>query len=228
MAATPRTEWTCPMHPQIVRDAPGSCPICGMALEPRTVGAVEGPDPELVDMTRRFWIGLVLTLPLLAFVMGDMLPGQPLRHLIPGRHVGLVAAGAGDAGGPVGGLAVLRAGLGVDRQSQPQHVHADRARHWHGVRLQRRRHARAWALPAVVPHARRRGRTLLRGRGRDHGAGAAGSGTRAARAEPDEQRDPRAASPGAGDGAPAAGRRHGRGCAARARAGRRPLARAPG
>jgi len=73
------------MHPQIVRAAPGSCPICGMALEPRTVGAVEGPDPELVDMTRRFWIGLVLTLPLLAFVMGDMLPGQPLRHLIPGR-----------------------------------------------------------------------------------------------------------------------------------------------
>jgi P-type Cu+ transporter len=85
VAARPRTEWTCPMHPQIVRDAPGSCPICGMALEPRTVGAVEGPDPELVNMTRRFWIGLVLTLPLLAFVMGDMVPGQPLRHLIPGR-----------------------------------------------------------------------------------------------------------------------------------------------
>jgi P-type Cu+ transporter len=85
VASGPRTEWTCPMHPQIVRDTPGSCPICGMALEPRTVGAVEGPDPELVDMTRRFWIGLVLTLPLLAFVMGDMLPGQPLRHLIPGR-----------------------------------------------------------------------------------------------------------------------------------------------
>jgi Cu+-exporting ATPase len=80
-----RTQWTCPMHPQIVRDAPGSCPICGMALEPRTVGVDEGPDPELVDMTRRFWIGLLLTLPLLVFVMGDMLPGQPLRHLIPGR-----------------------------------------------------------------------------------------------------------------------------------------------
>ncbi len=73
------------MHPQIVRDEPGSCPICGMALEPMTVSAGEGPDPELVDMTRRFWIGLVLTIPLLAFVMGDMLPGQPLRHLIPSR-----------------------------------------------------------------------------------------------------------------------------------------------
>ncbi|HEU4371436.1 MAG TPA: heavy metal translocating P-type ATPase [Methylomirabilota bacterium] len=80
-----RAQWTCPMHPQIVRDAPGSCPICGMALEPRTAGVDEGPDPELVDMTRRFWVGLLLTLPLLVFVMGDMLPGQPLRHLIPGR-----------------------------------------------------------------------------------------------------------------------------------------------
>jgi Cu+-exporting ATPase len=80
-----RTQWTCPMHPQIVRDAPGSCPICGMALEPRTVGAEEGPDPELVDMTRRFWIGLGLSVPLLAFAMGDMLPGEPLRHFVPGR-----------------------------------------------------------------------------------------------------------------------------------------------
>jgi P-type Cu+ transporter len=80
-----RQEWVCPMHPQIVRDTPGSCPICGMALEPRTVGVENGPNPELVDMTHRFWIGLVLTLPLLAGVMGDMLPGQPLRHLIPAR-----------------------------------------------------------------------------------------------------------------------------------------------
>jgi Cu+-exporting ATPase len=77
--------YTCPMHPQIRQKGPGSCPICGMALEPVTVTAEEGPDPELVDMTRRFWAGLVLTLPLLAFVMGDMLPSQPLRHLIPSR-----------------------------------------------------------------------------------------------------------------------------------------------
>jgi P-type Cu+ transporter len=85
VASGPRTEWTCPMHPQIVRDAPGSCPICGMALEPWTVGVVEGPDPELVDMTRRFWIGLVLTLPLLVSMVGDMLPGEPLRHLMSPR-----------------------------------------------------------------------------------------------------------------------------------------------
>jgi Cu+-exporting ATPase len=60
-----KTEWTCPMHPEIVRDAPGSCPICGMALEPRTVTAAVTDNPELRDMTRRFWIGLVLTSPLL-------------------------------------------------------------------------------------------------------------------------------------------------------------------
>jgi Cu+-exporting ATPase len=82
VAAPTREEWTCPMHPEIVRTAPGTCPICGMALERRTVVVDEGPDPELVDMTRRFWISLVLTIPLLAFVMGDMLPGEPLRHLV--------------------------------------------------------------------------------------------------------------------------------------------------
>jgi len=67
-----KTEYTCPMHPEIVRTEPGACPICGMALEPRTV-AVEEENPELRDMTRRFWISLVLTLPLLAIAMGSML-----------------------------------------------------------------------------------------------------------------------------------------------------------
>jgi P-type Cu+ transporter len=72
VAAT-RTEYTCPMHPEIVRDAPGSCPICGMTLEPRTVTADTGENPELVDMTRRFWVGVALTAPLLAIAMGSML-----------------------------------------------------------------------------------------------------------------------------------------------------------
>jgi len=67
-----KTEYTCPMHPQIVRLEPGSCPICGMALEPRTVTAEE-ENPELRDMTRRFWISLALTAPLLAIAMGSML-----------------------------------------------------------------------------------------------------------------------------------------------------------
>jgi P-type Cu+ transporter len=78
-----RTEYTCPMHPQIVRDGPGACPICGMALEPRTV-TVNAANPELVSMTRRLWIGAVLTLPLLAIMISDLLPGQPLQQLLAG------------------------------------------------------------------------------------------------------------------------------------------------
>lgn len=64
------TEWTCPMHPEIRRRGPGACPICGMALEPVTVSAGDGPSAELVDMTRRFWIGLALSIPVVALEMG--------------------------------------------------------------------------------------------------------------------------------------------------------------
>jgi Cu+-exporting ATPase len=67
-----RTEYTCPMHPEIVRSEPGSCPICGMALEPRMMSAAVEENPELRDMTRRFWVGVVLTLPLLGIAMGSM------------------------------------------------------------------------------------------------------------------------------------------------------------
>ncbi|HET8825187.1 MAG TPA: HAD-IC family P-type ATPase, partial [Terriglobales bacterium] len=70
-----KTEYTCPMHPEIVRQGPGNCPICGMALEPRTVTAEEVENPELRDMTRRFWVSLALTNPLLVIAMGGMLPG---------------------------------------------------------------------------------------------------------------------------------------------------------
>jgi Cu+-exporting ATPase len=67
--------YTCPMHPQIRQVGPGACPICGMALEPEMVTAETGPNPELADMTRRFWIGLVLTLPVFALEMGSHLTG---------------------------------------------------------------------------------------------------------------------------------------------------------
>ena len=79
-----RVEYTCPMHPEIVRPGPGSCPICGMALEPRTVTAHEEENPELRDMTRRFWISVALTVPLLGIAMGHMLPGMPLARMIRG------------------------------------------------------------------------------------------------------------------------------------------------
>ncbi|HXG30999.1 MAG TPA: heavy metal translocating P-type ATPase [Thermodesulfobacteriota bacterium] len=80
-----KIEYVCPMHPEVVRDNPGSCPICGMALEPRTV-TVEGEvNPELIDMTRRFWISLILTTPILLLVMSDMIPGHPLKHAFSAR-----------------------------------------------------------------------------------------------------------------------------------------------
>ena len=74
------TIYTCPMHPEVRQVGPGSCPICGMALEPEQVSLDDGPDPELIDMTRRFWIGLALTLPVFVLEMGSHLG---LMHLVP-------------------------------------------------------------------------------------------------------------------------------------------------
>jgi Cu+-exporting ATPase len=76
-APASRVEYVCPMHPEVVSDHPGSCPKCGMALEPRTVTADEA-NPELADLSRRFWVGLILSLPLFL----DMLPGHPLHWLV--------------------------------------------------------------------------------------------------------------------------------------------------
>jgi P-type Cu+ transporter len=75
-------EYTCPMHPQIVRDAPGNCPICGMALEPRTITVAEEENYELKDMRRRFRVSAVLTIPVFAIGMSDLIPGAPLQRLV--------------------------------------------------------------------------------------------------------------------------------------------------
>jgi Cu+-exporting ATPase len=72
-AASPSSRWTCPMHPEIVRDEPGACPLCGMALEPMD-GVGDERNPELDDMTRRFWVSLALTLPVFGIAMAEMLP----------------------------------------------------------------------------------------------------------------------------------------------------------
>ncbi|MCO5063602.1 MAG: heavy metal translocating P-type ATPase [Rhizobiaceae bacterium] len=78
------TLYTCPMHPEIIRDAPGDCPICGMALEPVSPSADSGPNPELVDFTRRFWISAALSVPLFVIAMAPMV-GLPLREWIGGE-----------------------------------------------------------------------------------------------------------------------------------------------
>ena len=87
MPALPTTkiEYTCPMHPEVVRDQPGACPICGMALEPRTITLHEEENLELKDMTRRFWVSVVLTLPLLLLAMSEMIPGRPVQHALSVR-----------------------------------------------------------------------------------------------------------------------------------------------
>ena len=79
------SEYTCPMHPEIVRNGPGSCPICGMALEPRVATLGDGPNPELVDMTRRMWLGAALGLPVFVLAMGDMVFGMGLGGRIDMR-----------------------------------------------------------------------------------------------------------------------------------------------
>jgi len=76
------TSYTCPMHPQIRRNAPGYCPICGMALEPLTPVNADATSPELRDMSRRFWIGLLLTLPLVLWEMASHLPGFNLQDYL--------------------------------------------------------------------------------------------------------------------------------------------------
>jgi YHS domain-containing protein len=81
-ATPPGTIYTCPMHPQIRQVGPGSCPICGMALEPMSVTAEAAPNEELIDMTRRFWIGAVLAVPLVLLEMGAHFPGLNLHHYI--------------------------------------------------------------------------------------------------------------------------------------------------
>jgi Cu+-exporting ATPase len=81
------------MHPEVVQDSPGNCPKCGMALEPRTATVEEEENPELRDMRRRFWLSLILTVPLLIIAMGDLIPGRPLEHLASLHFWGWVELG---------------------------------------------------------------------------------------------------------------------------------------
>src|ERR1051326_4306585 len=78
-------KYTCPMHPEIIRDGPGSCPICGMALEPLVASLEEEENTELTDMTRRFWTAVILTTPVFVLGMSDLIPGQPLQQIFSMR-----------------------------------------------------------------------------------------------------------------------------------------------
>ena len=80
-------EYTCPMHPEVVQQGPGSCPICGMDLEPKQISAEEEENPELVAMTRRFWVSLALAVPVLFLAMSDLIPGEPVQHWLGVRTI---------------------------------------------------------------------------------------------------------------------------------------------
>ena len=174
--------YTCPMHPEIVRDRPGTCPICGMALEPMTATGADDANPELDDMTRRFWVCLVLTAPLLLLAMAEMILGHSRsRGLSAGRS--LVGSSSrwrrrwsSGAGWPFfdrGWASVVNRSLNMFTLIALGTGAA--------YALQRRGDALPRPLPGLVPRPRRRGPGLLRGGGGHHDAGAAGPGAGAAR-----------------------------------------------
>ena len=183
-AAPAGTQYTCPMHPEIVRDGPGSCPICGMALEPMGVPTgEEGPNPELVDFTRRLWVSAVLSLPLLLIAMGPMV-GLPVREWLGEGLAAWLELALASPGGALGGAAVLPARLRFPRQPKPQHVDAHLGRRGRRLCLQRRGDAAARPLPPWHGRPWRRRTGLFRG-GRGHrGAGVRrpGAGAQGARA----------------------------------------------
>ncbi len=87
-STTNNSSYTCPMHPDVVRDGPGSCPRCGMALEPRMPAPAERDSSEFIDMRRRFRVSAVLSAPLVVIAMGDLIPGRPLEGLTGGAAAG--------------------------------------------------------------------------------------------------------------------------------------------
>ena len=187
------------MHPQVRQMGPGNCPICGMALEPVLATAEHGESPELRDMTRRFWIGTALTVPVFALEMGGHLvePPPPDRRSRPSNWIQLLL------GTPV----VLWAGWPFFVRA----VASVKNRSLNMFTLIALGTGAAWLysivgtvaprlFPSRAAHGRRRRADLLRGGRGHHGAGAARPGARAARAREDVRRHQGAARPGAEDG----------------------------
>ena len=168
-----------------------SCPICGMALEPRVV-TIEENNPELDDMTRQFWWSAAITVPMLAFMISEFLPDGHSRRYPHGWMNWIQLALATPV--VVWGGWPFCPWVGIGRQPAPQYVHAHRAGRRSRLRLQRHRHARPWNVPGFVPdHGR--GRRVLRARSRHCGPRAARSGAGAACAQSNKQRDSKSAGP---------------------------------
>ena len=157
---------------------------------------LEEKNPELDDMSRRFSVSAVITAPILAFMVSELLPAMPLHLLRTAGRTG--SARARDPRRAVGRVAVLRARLGFGREPSPEHVHADRARRRRGLRFQRRRDVRARTVSRSSAMTRR-GRLSTSSRGGHRRAGAPRPGARTARPQPHRRRDPGSAGPRAED-----------------------------
>ena len=125
------------MHPEVQQDHPGNCPKCGMTLELKTAtaGTDDEENAELRDMTRRFWIGAALALPVFVLAMAHLIPALGTTVLGGWRRLALDSICARHARGLLGGLAVLPARLALRRDASLEHVHADRHRRGRGIRL---------------------------------------------------------------------------------------------
>ena len=223
--AVSKTEYVCPMHPQIVRSEPGNCPICGMTLEPRVVSAGDEPSPELADMTRRFWISVALTVPLMLIEMSGMMAG---RGVVPAAartwiELALATPVVLWAGWPL----LVRGWESIVNRSLNMFTLIGM-----GVGVAYGYSLFAAIFPNLFPDsfraARWDGAGLLRGGRRHHGARAARAGARASRSKQHQQCDQGAAGTGAQDGARHQARRPRRRRHARPRRPWRSLARAAG
>ena len=184
------TVYTCPMHPEVRQIGPGACPICGMALEPEIATADTGPNPELADMTRRFWIALALTVPVFVLEMGAHLFGahawvdQTLSNWLQFAFATPVVLWAGWPFFERGWQSLVTRNLNmftlIALGTGVAYAYSVIAT------------LRAEPVPGGAARAWRRGRGLFRGRRRHHRAGPARAGAGAARPRRDLRRDPRA------------------------------------
>ena len=126
--------WTCPMHPEVMRDEPGACPICGMALESLEIGEHD-ENPELADMLHRFWGSLILTVPVFAIAMGEMVPGNPLSKNFTSQTLAWTQLALGTPVVFLGRLAVPNTWSGLYPNTTSQHVHANCDRDWRRLAL---------------------------------------------------------------------------------------------
>ena len=110
--------YTCPMHPQIEQDHPGNCPICGMTLEPRSRGVEAGDKEEeqneTKSLSRKFWIALVLTIPVLLLAMGHAIPGLNIGSIVPKQIGKWIEFGSNNTCGPLGWRLFLHARMAID------------------------------------------------------------------------------------------------------------------